>query len=116
MLHAWEMSILERHALLLQHPKRPCLQVRREHGIHFRREHLHWHAGRDGVDVRFGDERRVADREAVEERLLGGVGGVEGFRGEVEAGPAAVAVAYGAEFGVLGAEVAGAGEDFGRAG
>jgi hypothetical protein len=49
----------------------------------------------------------MPDGEAVQQRLRA-VGRVEAFRSKIEASPAAVAVSYGADFWILGSQVAGA--------
>ena len=107
MLHARKVPVLKGVVLLLEHFERLRLQVGRIHRIKLRREYLYRHSRRDSVDIRLRQQRWMPDGEAVQQRLRA-VGRVEAFRSKIEASPAAVAVSYGADFWILGSQVAGA--------
>ena len=69
MLHAGKVPVVKSIALLLQHFERLRLQVRRVHRIELRREYLYRHLRRDGIDIGLGQQRRMPDGEAVQQRL-----------------------------------------------
>ena len=75
------------------------LQFRRVHAVSFRCEDLNGHG--DVVDLLLGEQGRMCDTD--------GVNKIFSFSTKLEASPAAVAVADGADFLVCGLELFGAG-------
>ena len=76
-----------------------CFQLRGVHAVGFRGEDLNWHI--DIVDLLLRKERGVSDTDGINEPLS--------LATELEASPAAVAVADRADFLVCGLELFGAG-------
>jgi hypothetical protein len=113
MLHAGKVPVLKGIALLLQHFERLRLQIRRVHRIELRREYLYRHLRRDGIDIGLGQQRRMSDGEAVQQRLRAG-GRIEILRSKIEASPAAVAISYSANLWVLSSQMASACQNLGR--
>jgi hypothetical protein len=99
MREAWEVLVVEFHTHLWQHFERVCFQLGCVHAVGFRCEDLHGHS--DVVDLLLGEERGVGDTDSIDEVLA--------FCAELEACPATVAVADGADLLVCGLELFGAG-------
>lgn len=105
MRHAREILIIKLHPKRRQHLQAMFLQLGRKRKVILRGQNLYRHS--HVVIFFFGGQRRMSDRDAVDEGLP--------LCAELEAGPAAVAVADGADFLVLGLEFFCGGSHFGEA-